>query len=67
MAIDQRLRLVSCVIPDACNKPSLKKSGQPKTNIFEMQALNEICVQKGNSSGMCSYEIYVNNVFLTIL
>jgi NAD+ kinase len=55
------------VIPDASEKPSLNKSDQQKTNIFEMQALNEICVQKGNSGGMCSYEIYVNNVLLTIL
>ena len=39
----------------------IKKGNQ----IFEMQALNEICVQKGNSSGMCAYEIYVNNVPLT--
>jgi len=32
-----------------------------------MQALNEICIIKGNSAGMCSFQIFVNNVPLTII
>ena len=70
MALDQRLRLVSQIIPDKVdesNSKSIALNEHQNTNLFEMQALNEILVQKGNSSGMCSYEIYVNNVLLTIV
>jgi NAD+ kinase len=37
------------------------------TRMSTMQALNEISITRGNSGGMCSYEIYVNKVFLTVV
>jgi NAD+ kinase len=32
---------------------------------YALQALNEISITRGSSGGMCSYEIYVNKIFLT--
>ena len=32
-----------------------------------MQALNEISITRGRHGGMCSYEVYVNKILLTIV
>jgi len=42
----------------------LKNFDEPE---IAMQALNEICLTKGSSGGMFSFEIYINGVFLTVV
>ena len=55
--MDMRLRLVAKIHSDA------DVDLEPVT----MQALNEISITKGSSGGMCSYEIYVNGILLTVV
>jgi NAD kinase len=55
--MDMRLRLVARIQSDA------DADLEPVT----MQALNEISITKGSSAGMCSYEIYVNGILLTVV
>ena len=56
LAMDLRLRLVAQIAQDS--------DGVEEAT---MQALNEISITKGSSGGMCSYEIYVNGVPLTVV
>jgi len=55
--MDLRLRLVAKIHQDS------DTDQEPVT----MQALNEISITKGSSGGMCSYEIYVNGILLTVV
>ena len=32
-----------------------------------MQAMNEISITRGMNGGMCSYEVYVNGILLTVV
>lgn len=41
--------------------------GRLKQDNYDIQALNEISITRGNHPGMCSYEVYVNDVLLTVV
>jgi NAD kinase len=45
----------------------MKKQNKKKGSGLAMQALNEISITRGQHPGMCSYEIYVNKVILTVV
>ena len=37
----------------------------PSQESYDIQALNEISITRGNNPGMCSYEVIVNDILLT--
>lgn len=66
---DYRMRLIARLNSDEVPEKSYPFGSESleKGQKHAMQALNEISITRGLAGGMCSFEIYVNNILLTVM